>query len=62
MSESDDGCLGCLAAPYGLGSALGVVLSWDANHALLWAIFHGFLSWLYVIYYVIVNWSGIKWL
>jgi hypothetical protein len=67
MSESEDADGGgdgdgCLNAPYTLGSALAVVLSWDANHALLWAILHGLLSWFYVIYYVIVNWSQVKWL
>lgn len=62
MSESDDGCGGCLVAPYTLGSTLAVVLSWDANHAVLWAIVHGVLSWIYVIYYVIANWSQIRWL
>jgi hypothetical protein len=62
MSDDNSGCAGCLAAPYGLGSTLAVVLSWDANHALLWAILHGLLSWFYVIYYVIVNWSQIQWL
>lgn len=61
MSESNDGCAGCLAAPYALGSTLAVVLSWEANHALAWAIIHGMLSWLYVVYYVIENWSRISW-
>jgi branched-subunit amino acid transport protein len=51
-----DGC-GCASVPYLLGSILAVVLSWDANRAVLWAIIHGILSWLYVIYYVVVNWS-----
>jgi hypothetical protein len=63
MSESanDGGCAGCLAAPYGLGSTLAVVLSWDANHALGWAVIHGLLSWFYVFYYVVANWSRISW-
>jgi len=33
------------------GSALAMVISWTANKSLLWAIVHGLLSWLYVIYY-----------
>ena len=61
MSESHDGCAGCLTAPYALGSTLAVVLSWGANHALGWAIIHGMLSWLYVVYYVIEHWSRISW-
>lgn len=33
------------------GSALAMVISWSANKSILWAIFHGLLSWFYVIYY-----------
>jgi len=51
---------GCLSVPYLLGSMLAVALSWEANHAVLWAILHGLLSWFYVIYYVIVNWSHVR--
>ena len=36
------------------GSALAMVISWTANKSLLWAIVHGLLSWLYVIYYALV--------
>jgi len=35
------------------GSALAIAISWSANKSILWAIFHGILSWLYVIYYAI---------
>ncbi len=35
------------------GTALAIVISWTANHSILWAIIHGLLSWLYVIYYLI---------
>ena len=35
------------------GSALAMVISWSANKSLLWAIVHGLLSWLYVLYYVV---------
>lgn len=40
-------------AGFGLGVVVAVALSWGANHSVLWAIFHGFLSWFYVIYYLI---------
>jgi len=33
------------------GSALAIAISWSANKSILWAIIHGLLSWLYVIYY-----------
>lgn len=37
------------------GSALAIAISWSVNKSVLWAIVHGVLSWLYVIYYVIVG-------
>lgn len=35
----------------GLGSVIAVVVSWDRNQSILWAIIHGILSWVYVIYF-----------
>ena len=40
-------------AGFSLGVEIAVALSWGANHSILWAIIHGFLSWFYVIYYII---------
>ena len=37
------------------GAALAIAISWSLNQSVLWAIVHGFFSWLYVIYYVIVR-------
>ncbi|MDP6036944.1 MAG: hypothetical protein QGG64_00175 [Candidatus Latescibacteria bacterium] len=34
------------------GSALAIVISFTTHHSILWAILHGILSWLYVIYYI----------
>lgn len=36
------------------GCALALVISYVNWHSILWAIFHGILSWGYVIYYIIV--------
>lgn len=36
------------------GSCLAMVISYTNWHSILWAIIHGLLSWLYVIYYIIV--------
>lgn len=36
-----------------VGVALAVVLSYGKWHSIGWAIFHGLLNWIYVIYYVI---------
>jgi len=36
-----------------LGSALAIVISYTQWHSVGWAIFHGLMSWGYVIYYLI---------
>ena len=38
-------------AGIGFGSALAIAISWSQNQSILWAIVHGILSWIYVIYY-----------
>ncbi len=35
------------------GSALARAISFNVNHSLGWAILHGLLSWIYVIYFAI---------
>lgn len=42
-------------AGIGLGSAIAVVTSWHRNRSILWAILHGFLSWIYVIYFALAR-------
>ena len=37
------------------GSALAIAISWSQHHSILWAIVHGFLSWLYVIWYALTR-------
>ena len=32
------------------GSALAIAISYTNNHSILWAIIHGILGWLYVIF------------
>lgn len=39
----------------GFGSVLAITISWSVNHSILWAIIHGCLSWLYVVYYALVR-------
>lgn len=39
----------------GLGSALAIAISWSVHKSILWAIVHGILSWLYVIYFAITR-------
>ena len=42
-------------AKYGasFGSALAIAISYTTNHSILWAIIHGFFSWLYVLYFAL---------
>jgi hypothetical protein len=37
------------------GSSIAIVLSWERNKSILWAIIHGMLSWLYVIYFALTR-------
>ena len=39
----------------GFGTALAITISWSQSHSILWAIIHGFFSWLYVIYYAVTR-------
>ena len=39
----------------GLGTIIAVVLSWSRNKSILWAIIHGILGWLYVLYVIIAG-------
>ncbi|MGH9509485.1 MAG: hypothetical protein ACRD2Q_11465 [Terriglobales bacterium] len=51
MSASREG----VKAGISFGCALAIVISWSQNKSILWAIVHGFLSWLYVIYYALTR-------
>ncbi|WP_460292815.1 hypothetical protein [Clostridium sardiniense] len=35
------------------GSCLAMIISYTAWHSIPWAILHGLMSWIYVIYYLI---------
>ena len=37
------------------GSALAIAISWSMHKSILWAIVHGALSWLYVIYFALTR-------
>ena len=39
----------------GMGTALAMVISWSVNNSIGWAILHGILGWLYVIYFAITR-------
>lgn len=42
-------------AGVGFGSALAIAISWSAHKSIIWAVIHGFLSWLYVLYYALTR-------
>ena len=50
---------GAAKAGIGFGSAIAVAVSWSINKSLVWAIVHGVLGWLYVIYYALTRPGGI---
>lgn len=35
------------------GTVLAIVISFNKNKSILWAIIHGLFGWLYVIYFII---------
>lgn len=37
------------------GTALAIAISWSTHKSLFWAIVHGLLSWIYVIYYALTR-------
>lgn len=38
----------------GFGAALAIAISWSLNKSLFWAIVHGLLGWIYVVYYALI--------
>ncbi|MGG5576061.1 hypothetical protein ACPDHL_01805 [Myroides sp. C15-4] len=49
-TTGSDGMLGGVGL---LGSVIAIVASWSRNASVLWAILHGLLGWIYVIYFVL---------
>lgn len=47
------GAVTTIKAGIGFGTALAITISWSVNHSILWAVLHGFLSWIYVVYFAI---------
>ena len=43
------------SAGISLGAAIAVTISWSQHASILWAILHGILGWLYVIYFAITR-------
>gem|GEM_PF-488081 len=43
-----------IGAGIGIGNIIAIVVSWSVNHSILWALIHGILGWLYIVYYVLI--------
>jgi hypothetical protein len=52
-SQMSDNSSSTIEAGIGFGCALAICISWSLNKSILWAIVHGILSWIYVVYYAI---------
>jgi hypothetical protein len=39
----------------GFGCSLAIAISWSVNKSILWAMFQGFFSWFYVIYFAVTR-------
>ena len=39
----------------GFGSALAIAISFTTHKSVLWAIIHGFFSWIYVVYFLLTR-------
>ena len=57
MSEESRGCSIHIGAPLGAGTIIAVLLSWTTWASVPWAIIHGLLGWLFVIYWALVVWK-----
>lgn len=55
MGHSGDHGKNAVKAGIGFGACLAMVISWSQHQSILWAILHGLLGWLYVIYYAVVK-------
>lgn len=42
-------------AGVGMGSALAIAISWSQHASIVWAVIHGFLSWLYVAWFAVTR-------
>lgn len=41
------------ASGIGFGTILALIISWTTNHSIFWALIHGLLGWVYVVYYAL---------
>lgn len=54
MAKSSDAAKAAKAG-ISFGTALAIAISWHQHQSILWAVIHGILSWLYVIYFALTR-------
>jgi hypothetical protein len=45
------------SAGIGVGSIIAAILSWKTYHDILWMVVHAILGWLYIFYWIFVEWK-----
>jgi hypothetical protein len=55
MAEFRTASYSAAKAGVSFGSALAIAISWSVHKSILWAIIHGFFSWLYVLYFALTR-------
>lgn len=53
--SKDSAKMSVTKAGVSFGSALAMAISFHVHQSVLWAIVHGLLGWLYVLYYVVTR-------
>lgn len=51
---------GAAKAGIGIGSAIAITISWSLHKSIVWALVHGVLSWIYVIWYALTRPGGLS--
>jgi len=54
-SNNNDG--GTVSSGIGVGNVIAAIISFAKWHSIGWCILHGFLGWIYIIYYLFVYWN-----
>jgi hypothetical protein len=55
MAEFRSASYSAAKAGVSFGSALAIAISWSTHKSIVWAIIHGFFSWVYVIYFAVTR-------
>ena len=45
----------------GFGAVLAIVMSWTAYQSIIWAVLHGLLGWIFVVYFLFTHYGWSWW-